>query len=94
MKTLDHPGVINIYDNFQEGGRDFQLVLEYALHGDLHSFIKSNILSYEAKVFYIAQMVEILDYLRDEEVVHRDLKPSNFLLDENWNLKIADFGSA
>ena len=39
-------------------------------------------------------MVSILAYLREAGVVHRDLKPANFLLDENWNLKVADFVSA
>ena len=70
------------------------MVLEYALNGDFASFIKTHKLDYEAKVFYMAQMIEILDYLREQNIVHRDLKPANLLLDENWNLKLADFGSA
>ena len=78
---------------FQEGG-NYQLVLEYALHGDFQSFIKANKLDYDAKVHFMAQMVAVLDYLRSKGVVHRDLKPANWLIDQDWNLKLADFGSA
>ena len=38
-----------------------------------------------------------LEYLHRHRVVHRDLKPENLLLaskDNNWDLKIADFGLA
>lgn len=37
-------------------------------------------------------MVSGLSYAHSQGVVHRDLKPENILIDQNGNLKIADFG--
>ena len=35
-----------------------------------------------------------MEYCHKHNVVHRDLKPENIILDENNNIKIADFGLA
>lgn len=43
---------------------------------------------------YAAQLVSILAYLRTQQVVHRDIKPANLLLNEKWQLVLADFGTA
>lgn len=43
---------------------------------------------------YLAEVVDILEYLRSKDIAHRDLKPDNFLLDEKMHIKFSDFGSA
>ena len=44
--------------------------------------------------FFISQLLDAVDYMHQMRVVHRDLKLENILVDEQLNLKIADFGFA
>jgi serine/threonine protein kinase len=33
-----------------------------------------------------------MNYLHGRKVLHCDLKSSNILIDQNWNIKLCDFG--
>lgn len=48
----------------------------------------------DAGRFFLMQLVESIEYMHTRRVVHRDLKLENILIDDQLNLKIADFGFA
>lgn len=46
----------------------------------------------ELTKFFSAEIINILEYIHSKGISHRDLKPSNLLLDDNYHLKLVDFG--
>lgn len=68
------------------------MVLEYA-GGELFDYIVQNgkMREDEARRFF-QQIICAVEYCHRHKIVHRDLKPENLLLDESFNVKIADFG--
>lgn len=69
--------------------------LTYCSNGDLLSLIKKETkFSLEKSAFYAAEIVLALEYMHSKKVIHRDLKPENILLDDNFHIKLTDFGTA
>lgn len=68
------------------------MVLEYA-GGELFDYIVQHGKMQEDKARrFFQQIICAVEYCHRHKIVHRDLKPENLLLDENLNVKIADFG--
>ncbi|XP_054747966.2 testis-specific serine/threonine-protein kinase 5-like [Lytechinus pictus] len=94
-----HAHLIQLYEFFRSE-RGVYLVLEYAANGDVLSYINDSVIETGMAVKedkarqLFRQIVSGVTFCHDRNVVHRDLKCENVLLDENWNVKISDFGFA
>ncbi|KAG1679766.1 Mitogen-activated protein kinase 15 [Nymphon striatum] len=90
----EHPNVIRLLD-VEKGSSEMNLYLIFELMAtDLQNAIKNNSFKEFHQVYVMYQIFRALNYLHSIRIAHRDLKPSNVLLDENCNVKVADFGLA
>ncbi|XP_013381755.1 SNF-related serine/threonine-protein kinase [Lingula anatina] len=91
-QSLDHPHIVRLYE-ILETKRSFYLVLELVEGGSLIDHLtKRGPLSENECRRYMVQIVSALHHIHRVNVVHRDLKLENFLLDNNNNIKVIDFG--
>ena len=102
---IDYNFICNLYATLQDD-QNLYFIQEYIHGGDLWNFLyennnnnnytvtKWNGLPITFITFYISNILVILEYIHNKEVVFRDIKPENFLIDNDGYLKITDFGSA
>ncbi|XP_039627614.1 NUAK family SNF1-like kinase 1 [Polypterus senegalus] len=92
MSSLRHPNIICIYEVFESKDKII-IVMEYASRGELYDYVSSQIRIPEAEARkFFRQITSALHYCHKNNIVHRDLKLENILLDEDYSVKLADFG--
>lgn len=91
LRLLRHPHIIKLYDVISSPN-EIIMVIEYA-NDELFDYIvkREKMSESEARRFF-QQIISAVDYCHRHKIVHRDLKPENLLLDDQLNVKIADFG--
>lgn len=105
LRSLKHSGIINLFEYGDQGvvekpsGRIINnmvyLVMEFVQGGLLFDICQNmGAMGEDAGRFFAHQMLDAMDYMHTSRVAHRDLKLENILIDEQMNLKLADFGFA
>src|SRR5262245_4066604 len=94
MATINHPGVVDLYDYGSDQGISY-LVMEY-VEGDALSRTLGRVgrLTPARTMALVAQAADALHAAHEKGIVHRDVKPGNLLVRPNGTLVLTDFGIA
>lgn len=91
MRQLHHPNIVRLFEVLATKTKIY-FVLEFAKGGELFAKVAKGRFSEDLSRRYFQQLIGAVGYCHSRGVFHRDLKPENLLLDENWELKVTDFG--
>jgi tetratricopeptide (TPR) repeat protein len=86
-------GTVTIFDVGEWQGRPF-IVMEFLGGGSLEERLRGGAPPVDDVLTWIDQAAAALDAAHRRGVVHRDVKPGNLLLDQDGDVRVADFGIA
>ncbi|XP_020203349.1 wall-associated receptor kinase-like 18 isoform X2 [Cajanus cajan] len=95
LSLLHHQNLVSLYGRTSHHSNKHMLVYEYISNGTLSKHLhesSSGKLPWQARLNIAIETATALVYLHDSGIIHRDVKGSNILLDENFTVKVADFG--
>lgn len=100
LRSIRHPSVVRYYGYIiHKESTTLYVVMEFCANGDLANLVHTsrrttnNIQEgFVWRVLY--QLTNALKALQDQGILHRDVKPANVFLDEDFNVKLGDFGLA
>lgn len=99
LSRLRHQNLVTLYGCTSRHSRELLLVYEYIPNGTLADHLHGSLTSkpglpWPTRLSIIIQTAEALSYLHSVEpqIIHRDIKTTNILVDNNFQVKVADFG--
>ncbi|KAL6573731.1 hypothetical protein OROHE_002190 [Orobanche hederae] len=97
LTYLRHKNLVSLYGCTSRRSQELLLVYEYISNGTVADHLhgeraKEARLSWPVRMSIAIETANALAYLHKSDIIHRDVKTCNILLDENFSVKVADFG--
>eukprot|EP01089_Gocevia_fonbrunei_P012359 TRINITY_DN2901_c0_g1_i1.p1 TRINITY_DN2901_c0_g1~~TRINITY_DN2901_c0_g1_i1.p1 ORF type:complete len:645 (-),score=115.97 TRINITY_DN2901_c0_g1_i1:114-1844(-) len=96
LRGARHPNIVQFIGVANDSANHFYVITEFVAGGDLRKRLsKKNVeIPWLTRVKVAYDAAAAMFYLHARDIIHRDLKAKNLLVDDQWKVKICDFGFA
>lgn len=95
LSKLYHPNIVALYD-YVENPNGYYIIMEYVKGETLAEYIDNTTgpIPERRAISIFLKILDAVGYAHSKNILHRDIKPSNFIINEDNDIKILDFGIA